>query len=209
MRALILANGDYGDYSFCKNLEDYELIICADNGVKHARHLGIVPHYILGDLDSASTENIAYYEGRSCILKYPAEKDETDTELAIDKAIALGATQIDVYGAIGTRLDHTLGNVHLLYKALKKHVYVCMMNHHNEVHLMKDVITLKGARGDLVSLIPFSEVVKGVTTTNLAYALDQGTFKMGEPYGVSNYMLGNEASISIAEGLLLVIKAND
>ena len=83
------------------------------------------------------------------------------------------------------------------------------MNAYNTVWLIDKKLEIYGSKGDIVSLLPFTPVVSGVDTVNLGYPVQQGTFVMGQPYGVSNYMLGDTASITIQEGLLLVIKARD
>lgn len=210
MKILILTNGEYGDYSFCKMLEGYNYIICADNGMKHARYLGIKPDYILGDFDSSSVDDLKYFEEQKIeIYKVPTVKDETDTELAIDYAARLGAKRIDVFGGLGSRIDHTLGNIHLLYKGLKQGIEIHLINPNNEVILIDKEIELVGKIGQLVSLIPLTEKVIGVTTWGLAYALEKGTFEIGKPYGVSNYMVDRKASVKIDSGALLVIKSHD
>lgn len=210
MKILILTNGEYGDYSFCRDSSEYDKIICADNGMKHARHLGIIPDYIIGDFDSSMPEDLEYFKEKGIsIYRVPQIKDETDTELAIDKAIDLGASYIDVFGGIGSRMDHTLGNIHLLYKALKKGVRACLMNPNNTITLIEDEIVLEGEVGQLISLIPFTEEVMGVTTSGLAYQLADSVFEMGKPYGVSNYMTERKAKVEVKVGKLLVIKSND
>ncbi|MEG0012579.1 MAG: thiamine diphosphokinase [Cellulosilyticaceae bacterium] len=210
MKILILTNGEYGDYSFCKDISGYDKVICADNGMKHARHLGIIPDYIIGDFDSSTQEDLVYFkEKNSTIYKVPQIKDETDTELAMDKAISLGASYVDIYGGVGSRMDHTLGNIHLLYKALRSDVRVSLVNSNNNIVLIEDAVVLEGEVGQLVSLIPFTEEVTGVNTCGLAYKLADGIFEMGKPYGVSNYMTEKEAKVEIKTGKLLVIKSND
>lgn len=210
MRALILTNGEYGDYSFCENAKAYNYITCADNGMHHSRHLGIKPNLIVGDFDSTKGTDLEYFKMQGIKIEaFATKKDETDTELALERVIAEGATEVDIYGGIGSRLDHTLANVHLLYSALVRGVKVRLMNPHNTVYLIKDTLCLTGKEGDLVSLIPFSEKVLGIDTTGLAYPLKESKMIMGQPYGVSNYMLEEIATISIKDGLLLVIKAVD
>lgn len=210
MKILILTNGEYGDYSFCKAIDTFDVIICADNGIKHARHLNITPDYIIGDFDSGTSEDLEYFNKQGIrIEKVPTMKDETDTELAIDKAISLGGTSIHVFGGLGSRIDHSLGNIHLLYKALKQGVNTYLVNPNNRVTLIKDTISLEGEEGQLVSLIPFSEKVTGVTTSGLAYSLEEGVFEAGKPYGVSNYMTQNTMTVTIKTGLLLVIQSRD
>lgn len=210
MKILILTNGEYGDYSFCKDVIQYDKVICADNGMKHAKYLGVIPDYIVGDFDSSDSEDLQYFKEQGVIIhKVPQIKDETDTEIAIDKAISLSADQIHVFGGVGSRMDHTLGNIHLLYKALRNGVRACLMNPNNVITLIEDEIVLEGEIGELVSLIPFTEVVTGVNTSGLAYQLTDGVFEMGRPYGISNYMTEREARVEINTGKLLVIKSND
>jgi thiamine pyrophosphokinase len=210
MRSLVFTNGDYGDYSFCSTAENYDFIICADNGMKHARHLNVIPHLIVGDFDSTTHDDLDYFKTKNITIeKLNTVKDETDTEIALDRAIEAGAEEIDLYGGVGTRLDHSLANVHLLYKALKQGVRARLISPHNTVYLIDKAIDIKGCAGDIVSLLPFSSCVEGIHTTQLGYPLKNGRLIAGSPIGVSNYMLSDEASISIKEGLLLVIKASD
>jgi thiamine pyrophosphokinase len=210
MKTLILTNGEYGDYSFCESASAYDYIICADNGVKHARYLGIEPNYIVGDFDSTDPKDLEYFKMKNIpIHTLSAMKDETDTEIALDKAIENGAYAIDIYGGVGSRLDHTLANVHLLYKALRQGVEVRLVNACNTVWLIDKCTQISGHTGDIVSLLPFSEEVTGISTTYLGYPLKNASFTAGKPYGVSNYMIGEKASVSVESGVLLVIKAKD
>lgn len=210
MNALILTNGDYGDYTFCKKNKQYDKIICADNGMKHARKLNLLPDIIVGDFDSCNTDDIAYFEAKGVrILRASTQKDETDTELAIQIAVDEGATLIDVYGGVGSRMDHSLANIQLLYLYLKQGIAITLYSEKNKIQMMQNKITLTGEAGNLVSIMPFSEVATGVITTGLAYKIDGGSLKLGDAYGVSNYMLGNEASISIESGAVLVIQSRD
>lgn len=210
MRVLILTNGEYGDYSFCNAPHTYDYVICADNGVKHAKQLGICPNLILGDFDSCDEEDLTYFEQRQVTIhRVPAMKDETDTELAIDTALLKGATEIDVFGGVGSRMDHSLGNIHLLKKTLAKDVKMWLYSSHNQITLMDHEIIIEGEPGQTVSLLPLTMEVTGVTTEGLLYGVKDATFVLGRPIGVSNEMTSCEARISVSEGLLLVMKAND
>ena len=210
MKVLIFTNGDYGDYSFCKQLPSYDYVLCADNGMKHAKVLGIKPNEILGDFDSCNPDELEFYKQQGIVVvTSPSDKHETYTEIALDRAIELGAQTIYILGGLGTRIDHTLANIHLLHKALGKGVRAVLCNAYNQVELIENHIRLEGDKGDLVSLIPFTPSVKGVSTTHLAYSLENGEFHFGKPYGVSNYMTDTWAEVNIKEGLLLVMKIKD
>lgn len=211
MNVLILTNGEYGNYSFCKeDRQKYDYVICADRGMKHAQKLGIVPELIVGDFDSGSEEDLLYFKEQGVeIERFNPVKDETDTELAIKRAIARGATSITVYGGVGTRLDHSLANVHLLYGLLDLGISGRLMNPYNTVYLVSDEIILEGEKGSLVSLIPFAGDVHGITTEHLGYPLSKATLKVGTSLGVSNYLTEKVAKISAQSGILIVICARD
>ena len=210
MKALILTNGDYGDYSFCQEVSSYDFIICADNGMKHARKLGILPHLIVGDFDSCNPEDISYFKDKGIsFLELPTQKDQTDTEVAMETALQKGARVIDVYGGVGSRMDHSLANIQLVYRCLQKDVDMTLYNSQNIIQMTKQKINLKGEPGALVSLIPFTNAVTGVTTSGLAYPLEKSSFVLGDALGVSNYMVGQDASVTIESGVLVVIQSKD
>lgn len=209
-KVLILVNGSYGDYSFCKDSAIYDKIICADNGMRHARALGILPDLIVGDFDSSNKEDLAFFNQKGVQIEtFDPHKDATDTELAVEHAILLGATQITIWGGVGTRLDHTLANVQLLYKLLKLGIEAELVNPNNRISLALGHIVIKGKAGDLVSLLPFAGEVHGITSKNLMYPLKKATLHLGVSLGVSNVLSEDEAEIWIEEGILIVILAQD
>ncbi|ONI45924.1 thiamine diphosphokinase [Candidatus Epulonipiscioides gigas] len=208
MKVAILVNGYYGNYKFCEDLQDYDIIICADNGLFHANYLNITPSFIIGDFDSVDQELLEKYKDvKKQILN--VQKDETDTEAAVDYAINIGATEIVIYGGIGTRFDHSFANVSLLVRLNNLGIKSSIKNSHNTIYLVNKKIDIKAQKDTLVSLLPLSEKVTGVKTTGLYYSLSNATFDMGKSYGISNVMTKNLASISLKTGKLLVILAID
>lgn len=211
MRALIIGNGQILDTNIIRqNLKEKDIVICCDGGTRYAFSEGILPHYILGDLDSSSPEIIQFFEQKNVIFKkFPEKKDKTDMELCIDFAISLNVTEILIFGAIGTRFDHSLANATILMKALNSNVLAKIINENNEIVLINNEIEIIGEKGDLVSLLPLSEKVAGVTTEGLYYSLNNYTLEIGKALGVSNVMLNEKAKVSIKNGYLFVIKAKD
>lgn len=211
LNIIIFANGQIEHYDFVNNkISKDSIIICCDGGVKHTYALGIMPDYIIGDLDSAPQDLIHYYKNLNvCFKVFPAKKEATDTEIAIDFAISLGATHIELYGASGNRLDHTLANVHNLMIALKAGVIARIIDEHNCIELINKCITITGKPGDIVSLIPLSSVVQGVATHGLEYPLKKEDLKIGASRGISNVMLNDKATVTIESGYLVVIKSQD
>lgn len=212
MKAVLFANAQIEDYECCyHDLKNADIVLCCDGGMRHAKKLGIMPQYGIGDFDSVSADILNYYKKKGMkIKKFPARKDETDLELGLDFAVELGADEIIVFGAIGSRFDHTMCNAQLLFRMLKKGVKTKLINENNEVELIQDKTTVYGKKGDIVSTVPLSMEVKGIYLKGLEYPLINATLTIGgDMIAVSNIMTGEQAEISIEEGYLFVIKAKD
>ena len=210
MKAVVFANADIGDYSFCGKYTKDAVIICCDGGMRHAMKLGLVPDYIVGDFDSVSPEVLEYYKKQDIELKQvPCRKDETDMELGIRHAAEIGAEDITLIGGIGSRLDHTLANIFQLIRIDKLGIKGRIVNENNLITLCTGRADIEGQKGDLVSFVPITPEVKGVTTSGLEYPLDKATLYMDSPLGVSNVMEGDRASYTFDEGMALIIKAKD
>ena len=211
MKALIIGNGKILNTDIIKqNLDENDIIICCDGGIRYAFQEGILPHYILGDLDSSEFPMIQFFELKGVIFKkFPAKKDQTDMEICIDFAISLKVTEILILGGIGTRFDHSLANAHILMKALNSNVFARILDEHNEIMLLKNEIDILGKKGDLISLLPLSTKVLGITTKGLEYPLNDYTMEIGTSLGISNVMIDETAHISVKSGYLFVIKARD
>ena len=107
MRGIIIGNGTIESGFLHKILKPNDVIICCDGGSKYLFEEGVIPHYIIGDLDSSITPIIQFFKTKNVIFKkFDTKKDETDMELCIDFLISLGALEIVILGGTGTRLDH-------------------------------------------------------------------------------------------------------
>lgn len=171
------------------------------------------PDWIIGDFDSASNEAFDFFRVKSDIswIRLNPVKDDTDTESAIRKAIALGAEKITLLGATGTRIDHLLGNIELLGIGLQNHIPVEILDERNRIRMIGTGITLEKEKqfGKFVSLIPYTNVVKGLTLTGFKYPLDHYDFKGFCSLGVSNEIIAESAEITFEDGILIVIEARD
>ena len=211
MKVLIISNGDIKDYNFYeKLLKDVDMVICADGGANHAYRMKLKPHLIVGDFDSIKEEILEFYENEGVrIEKFPPMKDETDTQLAMLKAIELGAKEITFIGVIGERLDHSYANLSLLLYLLNRNIKGKIVNEMNEIYLINKFIEVEGKKGELLSLLPYSKEVKGIYTKGLFYGLSGQSMDLEMPYGISNVFIEDKATIKIEEGLLLVIKPRE
>ncbi len=210
MKAVVFANADISDYSFCMEYLKDSVIICCDGGMRHAMKLGVVPDYIVGDFDSVEPDVLEYYKKRDIELKQvPCRKDETDMELGVNHAVDIGADDITMIGGIGSRVDHTLANIFLLLRIEKAGIMGRCVNENNIITLCTGKTEIYGKKGDIVSFVPITEAVKGVSTEGLEYPLDNAVVYMGSPVGISNVMEGERASYRLESGMALIIKAKD
>ena len=211
MTCVVFCGGKIGDYShaekYCRNAE---LVISADSGARHCRALGIVPDIALGDFDSIDRSDYSRLEEAGTeILRFPVEKDMTDSELAVETAISRGCSRIILLGAAGSRLDHSLSNLFLLKKMHDANVEGIIADDKYEVRLVSGSIRLKREEGVFVTLLPFGGDASGVSTRGLYFPLDNAVLKTGSSLGVSNRFSEDEAYVEVKEGLLLVITAKD
>jgi thiamine pyrophosphokinase len=206
-RILIFANGELPDLKKARllvNTDDY--IICADGGTRHALALAIQPDLIIGDMDSAEKEQVLELQKSGVLFElFPRDKNETDLELAINRAIELSPQQIIIIAALGGRLDQTLANIALLAELRLATFDVRLDDGVEEIFICRDQIQVHGRNGNLVSLIPWQGAVSDIQTKNLKWTLNHETLYPDKTRGISNEMIDDNASISIGSGLLLIV----
>lgn len=210
MKACIILNGEIKDYQAIRDVvkNNYDYIICADGGCNHAYNMELIPDYIIGDLDSADDRVIEYFKKYNVVFeKFPAKKNETDTELCIYLANKLGATNIDFIGALGGRVDHMIANICLLYSVRNMNMVPIIISEDEEIHIAIDEeMIIKGNAGDTLSIIPIGGDASGVTLNGLEYPLNDYNMKYGLPLGISNVMLEDKCYVKVAKGSLLIIR---
>lgn len=213
---MIIVSGGSIEDKFAKEwIEQYqpEYIIVADSGMEFMRRVGIKPDMIIGDFDSVASETLRFFKEQEGIIfkELNPIKDDTDTEFAICQAIHLGAKEITVLGATGTRLDHVLGNVALLGIGLQKNVSIHLVDKHNRIRMIDKSMKLDKSKqfGAYVSLIPYAGDVKGVTLRGFKYPLENFTMESFSSLGISNEIVDNQAEILLEDGILVVIESRD
>jgi thiamine pyrophosphokinase len=209
MRAVIFANGDLSQHwSFESLLKPDDILIAADGGAAHLQAHHLLPESAIGDFDSLSMEQLKALEVAGVqIFRYPARKDLTDLELALQYAQSLGAEDILLLGALGKRWDQTLANLLLPAAAAYSQLNIQLIDGNQEMTLIRadQTLELTGRPGDTLSLIPLSGDAKGITTQGLEYSLSGETLPFGSTRGVSNVFLSEYASITLDTGMLLCV----
>ncbi|MFQ6090488.1 MAG: thiamine diphosphokinase [Candidatus Bipolaricaulia bacterium] len=204
---LILGNGPWRGLEFLPELAaraDY--IIAADGGFAKAKGLQIKVDLVIGDLDSLGPgEREALAESGTETITFPEEKDQTDLELALDRAIALRPGRIVLFGALGARLDQGLANIFLLERAARAGIAAEIIAGRERICLVHERLELEAEVGDLVSLLPLSAAARSVRTWGLKYQLDGEDLHRASSRGISNEVVALPAGVELREGLLLVI----
>ncbi len=136
---------------------------------------------------------------------YPRDKNETDLELAITRAIELESNEIIIIAALGGRLDQTLANLALLSNTKHATRNIRLADGVEEIFFCRDQVQIHGRSGDVVSLIPWGNPVHGIQTQGLKWMLDNETLYPEKTRGISNELLSETAHIKISSGNLLVI----
>ena len=205
-RILIFANGLLPDIEKARAmLRPDDIIVCADGGTHHALALGLQPSLVIGDLDSMAPDVRKLIGQKVKIIQHPQDKNETDLELALRYALEQKPDSILIVGALGNRLDQTLGNIALLSDPQLAALDVRLDDGVEEVFFCREAADITGKSGDLVSLVPWGGAVTGVRTEGLKWPLLDEPLYPEKTRGISNEMSGPRVHVSITSGLLLIV----
>ena len=194
MKVAIFSGGEFAK----TQIIPYDKLICADKGYEYAKILNLIPDVILGDFDS-----LGYVPNNAEI--FPKDKNFSDTELAVKKAIELGATEIDIYFSLGGRLDHELFNINLLKYAKNQGVTAKIISGNTLLRLISGSGNYEVKNGSFVSFVPFSSEAHIIKSEGLKYPLDKITAIKGETLTLSNEATSDEIYGEIKSGELLLI----
>jgi thiamine pyrophosphokinase len=209
-RILLFAGGNLGQWAI-RYIRQEDWLVGVDRGALFLIQHGLSPRLSIGDFDSVSVEERAKIEQHSGYVSAcdPVMKDLTDTEMALTWALEQQPAEIVLLGALGSRFDHTLANVHLLQKALLARIDCKIVDETNEIHLIDRELTVERDHFKHVSLLPFSPEVTGVTLCGFQYPLKDATLRIGDTLGISNVLTADSGTITVKSGLLLAIKSKD
>lgn len=207
MRAFIYTGGAVRTEFITEHPKADDLRIAADSGYHTAIALGEWIDLLLGDFDSiGSIPRDGDYE----IQQVPAEKDYTDTQLAVEIALERGAEEIVIVGGLSGRLDHTLSALAILEELHARGVYGTVTDGQSRARYMKSTSTLIARSGyKYLSLIAADEVVKGVDIEGCKYLLKRATLRRSHQFAVSNEITGNVAFIAVKKGGVYIIESRD
>lgn len=209
MKAAIFASGDFKETKVIRQaIGAADFFIAADGGYSSLKKLGITPDVLIGDRDSLNEDF-----GEIFHIDYPTRKDMTDSELAIRYALDKGTTSISLFGATGTRLDHTLNNIFILGIPFKKKVPAAIFSEHNIITMVEGFYLYNKADYEdykYFSLVPIDEGVF-VTMKGFEYEVEDLGLRYSDYTGISisNRLIENEAGLSVRGGRCLAIFSRD
>lgn len=217
MKPIVIISGGSRNNSiiidFIKKLSP--TIIAVDSGVASCVDINIIPDIVVGDFDSVSTEYISNFpkwenKGTKIITLNPI-KDDTDTEHAINYCLDNMKGDIYLFGAMGTRLDHSLSNINLLYRGIENNRNIEIIDSNNRIYLKNRSFTIKKDEqyGNYISLFPFNGLVEGLTLKGFFYSVDNLSLDGLSSLFISNEITEDYAQIDFKSGTLLVIESKD
>lgn len=208
MKAFVYAGGRIFPEGIADSPATGDLTVAADSGWKNAQALGVTPALLVGDFDSLGEPDVP---AETEILRVPAEKDDTDTQLAVRTAVSRGAKELILIAGMSGRVDHTLSTLALLEELHTRGVRAVLTDGKNRVRYLENdsLLLLREKRFRYLSLIAVTEKVRGVTLEGCKYPLKNATLLRRDQYAVSNEIEGNAALIDIRRGAVYVIESGD
>ncbi len=203
---LVITNGTYGDLDWYRSrINKFAKKIAVDGGARRARELGIIPDWIVGDMDSISEQDRCFMQEAGVSFElHPAEKDFTDTQIALRLAEREGGREIEIWGGTGSRLDHNLSNILSASSFLERGINIVFESPDLSVYFVNKQLVVPGAPGDTVSLIALGNRVFGVDLSGFKYPLDKATLELNWQWAVSNIITGKNPVVRLDSGILAV-----
>lgn len=193
-----------------------DYIIACDSGLDNADRYGILPDLVVGDFDSVSGVNLKKIEehGNSGekdtaginYIRYPKEKDDTDTMIAVKHALKMGFMHIKIVCAFGGRADHSIANIQTAYYAANRGAVVEIIDENSKYTVFKDrEMVFDRMDGCYLSVFSLSDKSSNVCVHGTKYEILNGELTNDFPLGVSNEFVKEKAVVSVKDGCLMVV----
>jgi thiamine pyrophosphokinase len=211
LKALVLGAGTPPPCELLqKHMHSASLVVCADGAADWAAARGIRPHVIVGDMDSCDAGTLRRLEEDGArVVRLQRHKDETDAQEAVDYALGAGAQEVVMLAMSGSRLDHTLANIHLLVRIGKRGAKGLLCDAHNEVRAACSPLEISAPKGTLLSILPLTDGVRVHSLKGLMYPLNGELLRPEFPRAISNVFVEETARINLEGGWAAVFLSRD
>jgi thiamine pyrophosphokinase len=206
LRAAIFLNGTPDPPDLLRRVAARaDLVVAADGGARYALDAGIIPDLVVGDMDSLG--EVREIEERGAVLeRHPLRKDKMDGHLAVMAVRNRGATAVDLLCAAGGRFSALFAVPHILLASERMGLEATMIAGWGLAFVLEaGSRTVAGGPRDSVSVFPLTGPAIGVTLDGFAYPLEDARLEVGDTLGFHNELIGEEGTVSVGEGALLVI----
>lgn len=210
MKIIIVCGGTPPTYNLLLNeFTPTCIIIAVDSGADCLWKYKITPSYLIGDFDSINNEVLDFFRNKNIPIEHhPKNKDATDGQLALAKAMTLNATEIVFLGCLGgNRIDHLLGAFGLLLKCLSSNISASLKDQYQTISLLNQSTIIHGHQKEIFSLQAYDEPVENLSITNSKYELKNYKLKIGDALTLSNEFQDKEVNISFTSGKILLIRS--
>ena len=207
MRGFIYSGGKICASAITEKPKGDDIVVAADGGYENAKLLGVKPGFIVGDFDSYSKSELP--DGVE-LVEVPAEKDFSDTQLAVDVALSHGADEIVIIGGLGGRLDHTLSNLGILRKLSKMKIRAIACDGYNRIRHIRETSELIVRSGyKYFSVIADGDKVRGVSIDGAKYPLKNAVLTRYNQFAISNEIEKNCSLVSVRRGGVFIVESKD
>lgn len=201
-RCVIIGSGDCSLKILKKHIADDDFVICADGGYNYAVSADITPDLLIGDFDSIGT--VPDFPNT---VSLPVEKDVTDCEAAYIEGRNRGFTEFYIFGGTGGRFEHTFANISLAAKAAAEGCICTVLDDRHTVRaLCNSTLILKNKPNTQISVFAFGGEARNVSETGFHYTLDNVTLSPYTTLGTSNDIVADFGTISVGDGVLIIIE---
>lgn len=206
MKCVIISGGSPPSEKLIKQqLCDADMVIGVDGAADLLTKCEITADIIIGDFDTAKKVNVLEQQNNGAeVIRLRVDKNETDTEAAVNIAIERGAKNITLLGAMGSRVDHSLANISMLKPIQQNGAFGKILDENTEMFVCDTEVTLKANVGQTISILPFSGNII-VTASGLKYPLKELALPFGTSRGVSNIIEKSSVNIRVTGGYALII----
>ena len=215
-RALLVANGQIEDPVILLEIlintyhfNDKFLIVSVDGALKNCLNLKLIPDMVIGDMDSIckkDKEILKIHNPDALFIKSNCEKDESDSQLALEYLVKNNIKDIILIGALGKRIDHSLANLLNISSQVLENAEIKIIDENFEISVLRKSSEIKGVIGNTLSIFSLTPYTYFINTDGLKYKLHEEKLMFCPIRGLSNIFEKETIRLDFMDGILLLMK---